>query len=123
VGCGQTGKQGPSAASQSPSSGSSAATTSTSSASPAAGLVIDIKIADGRATPTNATFEARVKEPITFRLTSDKEDELHVHSVPDHEFEVKAAPNQTFDFTVDVPGRVDVELHHLDVTVATINVR
>jgi hypothetical protein len=46
-----------------------------------------------------------------------------VHSTPDHEFAIAAAPNQTFQFTVDVPGSVEVELHKLDKTVATIDVR
>jgi hypothetical protein len=46
-----------------------------------------------------------------------------MHSTPDHEFEIAAAPNQTFQFTVDVPGSVDVELHKLDKTVASIQVR
>lgn len=64
-----------------------------------------------------------MREPITFRVTSDTEDELHVHSTPDHEFEVKAAPNQAFEFTVGIRGRADVELHHLNVVLATINVR
>jgi hypothetical protein len=45
-----------------------------------------------------------------------------VHSTPDHEFAIAAAPNQTFTFTVNEPGKVEVELHHLDQTVATIDV-
>jgi hypothetical protein len=57
------------------------------------------------------------------RVTSDATDELHVHSSPDHKFQVAAAPNQTFQFTVDVPGNVEVELHHLDHTIATIQVQ
>jgi hypothetical protein len=90
---------------------------------PAAGnLTVEVTIAKGQVTPVNATLQARVKQPITFRVTSDVADELHVHSVPDHEFEIAAAPNQTFQFSVDVPGNVDVELHHLDRTVATIQV-
>jgi hypothetical protein len=36
---------------------------------------------------------------------------------------VAAVADQTFQFSVDVPGNVDVELHHLDRTVATIQVR
>jgi hypothetical protein len=64
-----------------------------------------------------------VKEQITLRITSDVTDELHVHSVPDHKFEIAAAPNQTFQFSVDVPGNVDVELHHLKRTIATIQVQ
>jgi long-subunit fatty acid transport protein len=88
-----------------------------------AGLVVDITIAKGQVTPSNATLQATVKEPITLRVTSDAADELHVHSVPDHKFQVAAAVNQSFQFSVDVPGNVDVELHHLDRTVATIQVR
>ncbi|WP_116375793.1 hypothetical protein [Mycobacterium sp. MFM001] len=86
-------------------------------------LVVDVTIAHGQVTPANATLQAKVRQPITFRVTSDAPDELHVHSVPDHEFQVAAAPNQTFQFSVDVPGNVDVELHHLDRTIATIQVR
>ena len=87
------------------------------------GLTIDVTIANGQVTPTNATMQARVKEQITLQVTSDVADEMHVHSVPDHKFEVAAAPNQTFQFSVDVPGKVDVELHHLKRTVATIQVQ
>jgi heme/copper-type cytochrome/quinol oxidase subunit 2 len=91
---------------------------------PAAGnLTVEVTIAKGQVTPVNATLQARVNQPITFRVTSDVADELHVHSVPDHEFQIAAAPNQTFQFSVGVPGNVDVELHHLDRTVATIQVR
>jgi hypothetical protein len=92
--------------------------------SPAAGpVVVDVTIAKGQVTPTNATLQAKVHQQITFRVTSDATDELHVHSAPDHKFQVAAAPNQTFQFSVDVPGNVEVELHHLDRTIATIQVR
>jgi hypothetical protein len=86
------------------------------------GLSVDITIAHGQVTPANATLQAAVHQPITLHVTSDVTDELHVHSVPDHKFEVAATANQTFQFSVDVPGSVDVELHHLDRTVATIHV-
>ncbi|OBK40469.1 hypothetical protein A5658_21835 [Mycobacterium sp. 1245111.1] len=86
------------------------------------GLSVDITIAHGQVTPANATLQATVRQPITLHVTSDATDELHVHSVPDHRFEVAAAANQTFQFSVDVPGSVEVELHHLDRNVATIHV-
>jgi hypothetical protein len=86
------------------------------------GLSVDITISRGQVTPANATLQAAVHQPITLHVTSDVTDELHVHSVPDHKFEVAATANQTFQFSVDVPGSVDVELHHLDRTVATIHV-
>jgi heme/copper-type cytochrome/quinol oxidase subunit 2 len=90
---------------------------------PATGLDVNVTIANGQVTPTNATLQAKVKQQITFHVTSDATDELHVHSVPDHKFQVAAAPNQTFQFSVDVPGNVEVELHHLDRTIATIQVQ
>jgi len=86
------------------------------------GPVLDITIAGGQVTPAKTALQARVGQPITFRVSSDATDELHVHSTPGHEFEVAAAPNQTFTFTIDTPGVFDVELHHLDVAVATIDV-
>src|SRR3954462_11372400 len=89
----------------------------------AAGLDVIVTIANGQVTPTNATLQAKVKQQVTLHVTSDATDELHVHSVPDHEFQVAAAPNQTFQFSVDVPGSVDVESHHLHKTVATIQVQ
>jgi hypothetical protein len=89
----------------------------------AAGLDVNITIANGQVSPSNATLQAKVAQQITLKVTSDAVDELHVHSVPDHKFQVAAAPNQTFQFSVDVPGNVEVELHHLDRTVATIQVR
>jgi hypothetical protein len=94
-----------------------------SKTSTGAGLTVNITIAHGQVTPANATLQATVRQSITLHVTSDAADELHVHSVPDHKFEVAATPNQTFQFSVDVPGNVDVELHHLDRTVATIQVR
>ena len=90
---------------------------------PAAAVVLDVTIARGQVTPTTATLGAKVGRPITVRVTSDAIDELHVHSSPDHKFQVAAAPNQTFQFKVDVPGTVEVELHHLDRTIATIQVQ
>ena len=92
--------------------------------SPAPGnLTINVTIANRQVNPVNATLQAKVHQPITVHVTSDATDELHVHSVPDHKFEIAAAPNQTFQFSVDVPGSVEVELHHLDRTIATIQVR
>lgn len=85
-------------------------------------LVVDVRIAGGTATPTNATLQAEVGQPIVLNVDSDAADELHVHSSPEHTFAVEPTAGQRFEFTVDVPGRVDVELHHLDRTVATIAV-
>ncbi len=88
-------------------------------------VVIDVTIAGGNVTPpTNQQVQAKVKQPIIVRINSDAADQLHVHSnPPEHTFDIKPENGQAFQFTVDVPGKVDVELHHLDKTVATITVQ
>ncbi|MGQ9347077.1 hypothetical protein [Mycolicibacterium gilvum] len=95
----------------------------TPSASAESGTVIDISISDGVATPTNAEAQAVAGQPIVLMVSSDAVDSLHVHSVPENVFDVAATPDQRFEFTVNIPGRVAVELHDLHVTVVTIEVR
>ncbi|MDZ4265981.1 MAG: hypothetical protein U1D00_09840, partial [Mycobacterium sp.] len=86
-------------------------------------LVIDVTIEGGDVTPSNAALQAAVGQPIVIRVASDSADELHVHSTPEHTFDIGVGPDQSFEFTVDMPGRVDVELHQLPKTIATIQVR
>ena len=90
---------------------------------PPARLVVDVMIQGGKVTPTNEQLEAAVNQPIILRVNSDVADELHVHSNPEHTFKIEAKPDQSFQFTVNVPGKVDVELHELKKTVATIAVQ
>jgi hypothetical protein len=95
------------------------------SSTPSSGAAptVNVTIAKGQATPTNVTLQAKVNQQITFHVTSDAKDELHVHSNPDHKFKIEKAANQTFQFSVGVPGSVEVELHHLHSTIATIQVQ
>jgi ABC-type glycerol-3-phosphate transport system substrate-binding protein len=86
-------------------------------------LVVEATIKDGKVTPTNQQLKAGLKEQIVIRVNSDVPDELHVHSTPDHTFNVEAKPMQSFQFSVDVPGKVDVELHKLNQIIATIQVQ
>jgi len=86
-------------------------------------LLIDVTIKGGEINPTNAQLEAKTNEPIVVKVDSDVADELHVHSTPDHTFKIEAKPGQQFQFSVDVPGKVDIELHHLEKTIATVQVQ
>jgi len=77
-----------------------------------------------RSTPTNAALEAKTNEQIVVKVNSDVADELHVHSTPDHTFKIEAKPEtQQFQFSTDVPGKVDIELHQLGKTIATVQVQ
>ena len=85
-------------------------------------VTIPITILKGVITPANGEYEAKVGQRIQFDVESDVADSLHVHAVPEHEFEVKPGA-QSFSFVVKVPGQVVVELHNADKTVATLTVR
>jgi hypothetical protein len=119
------------------SSNSSAASTSGSQGAPASSgapqfsdqqappsqLVIEATIANGAVTPTNEALQAKVNEPIIVKIDSDAADELHAHSTPDHTFKIEAKPNQSFQFTPSVPGKVEIELHTLKRVIATVDVQ
>ena len=102
---------------------STAAPAFTDQQAPPARLVIDVSVKGGQVTPTNAQLQTKVGEPIVVKVNSDAADQLHVHSNPEHTFNVEPKQNQSFQFTVSVPGKVDVELHQLNKTVATITVQ
>ena len=86
-------------------------------------LRMNLSIDGGTVEPTNQRLDASVGQLISMSISSDTTDELHVHSVPEHTFEIEPGKDQLFTFTVDVPGQVDIELHHSDRTVATLVVR
>jgi hypothetical protein len=90
---------------------------------PPARLVIDVTIQGGNVTPTNEQLQAAVNEQIIVRVNSDVADELHVHSNPEHTFKIEAKPAQSFQFTADVPGQVDIGLQQRKRTIATVQVQ
>ena len=86
-------------------------------------LRMNVSIVGDTVEPTNQRLDASVGQSISMSISSDITDELHVHSVPEHTFEIEPGKDQMVTFTVDVPGQVDIELHHSDRTVATLVVR
>ena len=119
AGCGSA----PSPVSSSKSTAAATSSAAESSPGPAAGPVVNVTIAAGAVTPTNAEVGAAVGQPIVLEVNSDATDSLHVHSTPERVFDVQPRAGQRFEFTVDSPGRVDVELHDLNRTVVTFAVR
>lgn len=122
AGCGSPTATPPEAPSSSSTAGPATSSASKSPAGAAVGPVVNITIAAGIVTPTNAEFDAGVGQPIVLEVTSDATDSLHVHSIPERVFDVQPRAGQRFEFTVDIPGRVDVELHDLNRTVVTFAV-
>ena len=108
-----------------PSEGANATTEPTATATTEAsqGVTVDIVVADGKVTPLGKKVDAKIGEPINLHVVSDADEEVHVHSDPEHSYEVAAGDDKTFTFTVKTPGQVAVEAHHLDVTIVELVVR
>jgi hypothetical protein len=116
-------QEGGDASSPSPSASTVSPSQTTGQQRPADRLTIDINIEGGNVTPTNARLQGKVGEPIVLRVNSDAADELHVHSVPDHSFTIEPKTGQMFQFSVDVPGNVEIELHELNRVIASVQVQ
>ncbi|MGI9085926.1 MAG: hypothetical protein ACR2FE_11670 [Aeromicrobium sp.] len=114
-GCGEDSDTGTVSSSSSP--------RASETAEPAAGVVVDIAIKNGKVTPQGDRVDAKVGQKITLRITSDVHDSIHVHSEPEHEWEVREGDDTEKSFTVDKPGQVAVESHRLDATIVQLVVR
>ncbi|HJT93077.1 MAG TPA: hypothetical protein VJ777_14270 [Mycobacterium sp.] len=121
AGCG--GSDSSESASASPSASTVSPSDMSNEQAPPNRLVLEVTIKGGAVTPTNEQEQSAINEQIVIRVNSDVADELHVHSTPEHTFKIEPKAGQSFQFTVDVPGTVDVELHQLKKTIATIQVQ
>ena len=84
---------------------------------------IPVSIQGGSVEPSGERVDVEVGQPIRLVVDSDTEDEIHVHSDPEHEFAVRPGQDQVFGFRIDRPGVYDVESHHLEVTIVQLEVR
>jgi plastocyanin len=89
----------------------------------AKGQRVEITIEDGKVAPQGARVDVEAGKPVTLLVTSDADEEIHVHSDPEHTYRVAAGGSIERTFTIDTPGQVAVEAHHLDVTIVQLVVR
>jgi hypothetical protein len=123
AGCGGSNGSGGAASSSSGAPAMTGAPEMSDQQTPPDRVVVDVTIKGGTVTPTNEQVKAKVGEAIVIRIDSDVADQLHVASNPQHQFPVDAKPNQNFQFTLTVPGDVNVELLTLHQTIATVQVQ
>ena len=77
------------------------------------GTKVEVTIADGKVAPDpSRKVEVAAGDRVHLRVTSDHADEIHVHGY-DIEKEVSAGGTVTIDFTADIPGQFEVEVHHM----------
>jgi hypothetical protein len=86
-------------------------------------VVVDIAVKDGKVTPQGDRVDVKVGQKVTLHITSDAEEAIHVHSEPEHEYEVGPGDDVEKSFTIDTPGQIAVEAHHLDLTIVQLVVR
>lgn len=95
------------------SGGSASSTPSSSPSSSPSGTSVEVTIADGKVTPDpSRKVKVATGDEVRISVTSDHADEVHVHGY-DIEKEVSAGGTVTIDFTADIPGQFEVEVHHL----------
>ena len=106
------------------SAGPSASASESSEAPAEDGVTVDITIgADGKVTPQGDRVEVKVGQEVTLRISARADEEIPVHSDPEHTYEVEAGDTVSKSFTLDTPGQVAVEAHHADATIAQLVVR
>lgn len=86
-------------------------------------LRVEVSIKNGEVSPAGEHIDAEVGEPIVLKVDSDQADEIHVHSEPEHESEVKPGKPQTFRFKINRPGVYEVESHETETLILSLAVR
>jgi plastocyanin len=94
-----------------------------SAAEPFEAVMVDIAVKNGKVTPQGDRVEVKVGQKVTLHITSDAHEGIHVHSEPEHEYEVEPGDDIEKSFTIDTPGQIAVEAHHLDATIVQLVVR
>lgn len=97
----------------------SGACSSTTASGP---VTINVTIANGKVSPSGATYDVSKGSTVTINVTSDSADTIHVHG---YEIEKDVVPGQplVITFTADQTGRYEIETHAIEATIATLNVR
>lgn len=93
----------------------------TESTDPGQAQRIQITFDGDSVTPTGKRVEVGAGDPVELVIKADKPGELHVHSTPEQEI-AYGSGTTTEQLTIDQPGVVDVESHHLDVVVLQLEV-
>lgn len=86
-------------------------------------VTLEVTVKGHEVTPTDKLVEVPKGSEVRVEVTSDDAGELHVHSQPEQEVQFSAGTTRASLGKFDIPGRYAVEIHSLDVTVATLEVK
>ena len=82
----------------------------------------EVTLADGKAEPNGDKIQLAVGDTVEFVVTSDHNDELHIHGM-DHAIPVKKGKTVVERVTVETTGRFEVESHHPALVIVQLIVR
>jgi plastocyanin len=86
-------------------------------------VTIEIVEDGGQISPADGhVVKVDVGQEVQLNVSADVDDEIHVHTEPDHEYEVKAGEDASYSFTVDSPGVYPIESHGLEITLVKLQV-
>lgn len=102
--------------------GCAAAGCSASPASPSAGTTLRVTVTGKEVSPAPADFELKAGQRLRLTVTSNHDDELHVHGF-NKEVPLTAGHPTTLDLVTSQPGSYVVETHHPELRLLTILVR
>lgn len=71
---------------------------------------IDVTIAGGKVSPSTQTVKANAGQTVKITVTSDVEDQLHVHGY-DKEVDLMPGKPGSVTFTADIKGTFEIETH------------
>ncbi|MGI8456734.1 MAG: hypothetical protein ACR2LI_01285 [Propionibacteriaceae bacterium] len=102
---------------------SSTAPSASSTDTPADQVRLDIRLENGTVSPNGRKIDIRKGQTVALTVTSDHDDEVHVHGDYDIELPVSSGTSVTKSFVADKTGSVEVESHHPEKIIAILNVR
>lgn len=86
------------------------------------GTTIDITFKGDSVDPHGVERKVNAGVPFTLHIVADKPGGLHIHSSPEQELEYPAGTTEE-KLTIEQPGIVEVESHHLDTLIVQLEVR
>ena len=87
------------------------------------GATVEVSIRDSKTEPSGDVVKVRTGEQITVKISSDIDDEVHVHSTPDHSFQVAPGEQVEETFSFSAPGTYEMESHRLKKLIVKFEVR
>lgn len=121
AGCGGGGEPGV-APSPTPATTEASPTPSATPSATAAAPTVRVEVKGGKVVSGGGRHKIKLGSTVVLEVVSDTADEVHVHGY-DKEFALKPGKPSRIEFTADIPGVFEVELHESGAALAELQVQ